>query len=391
MSKYTFTIQDLLRSTSKWQSMENYWTVPLPDDLIENTWTEFWNFDVAKDWQVFVADTRQVKNELTLNQNRLELAQASAARLSGKLNTLNASLSALTIEKNSISVVTSHSLADTQAGAASLTGDDKLERATKLQIAKINGDIATTQALLDIENANITKYQNEVDSYDAQIKALETAASDLNVASLQQFQKLFLQHFFDSESKYETPGLFKLRLKSWWGEFMPMYSNLLRESMGSNYFVTSHTLATHSALALGSSIDSSSQTNLNNDASSNNGANSGGTNANSNSNSANLDTPQDQLDLNLDNLEYATGVSRDNGKTHSNDLSTSIGENQGASLNTSDNSNTKRSNDNSTSQDETSARNEAITTIIGNWLSGGYSVYLDIFDKLDEHLFLQLF
>lgn len=191
-----------------------------------------------------------------------------------------------------------------------------------------------------------------------------------NEAAKTQFKKRFILHFYLYEIGYETTGAFKLSLQNWLNEYMPLYSQLLSKQQ-TDIFKTSE-----SEISSKNNGNSKNKT-LSNTQTAEEATAINNTNSASNLKTATTDTPQNNLGIDVDNLGYASQA----GNNKSTDEGSGSQNNSGR---TSANADQTQSAENvGESKTNSSARDKDIFAIIENWTNSNYSIYLDIFDKIE--------
>jgi len=191
-----------------------------------------------------------------------------------------------------------------------------------------------------------------------------------NEAAKIQFEKRFILHFYLYEIGYETPGAFKLALQNWLNEFMPLYSQLLAKQQTDIFItnegkITSKNSSTSKNKTLSNSQSAEESTAINN------------TNSASNLKTASTDTPQNVIGIDIDNLDYASQV----GNNKSTDEGSGAQNNSGRTSANADQ--LQDAINDGKSENESSSRNQDIFNIIKNWTDSNFSIYLDIFDKIE--------
>lgn len=202
---------------------------------------------------------------------------------------------------------------------------------------------------------------------------------EANEAAKIQFMKRFILHFYLYEIGYETPGAFKLQLQNWLNEYMPLYSQLLAKQVTDIFItnegkITSKNSNTSKNKTLSNSQTSEEATAINN------------TNAASDLKTATTDTPQNNLGIDVDNLGYASQA----GNNKSTDEGSGSQTNSGRSSANADQ--IQDAKNDGVSENDSIARNKDIFDIIKNWTDSNYSIYLDIFDKVEASgLFMMVY
>ena len=187
--------------------------------------------------------------------------------------------------------------------------------------------------------------------------------SEINKQTLIDFKKEFLIYFYNHTIGYETVLYFEDQLGSWLRRFMPRYIKLM-EGLNNDLFMTNDT----TTLSNGASI---TDTKSNSSDKTNSKSNDEGTTRNR---QAFSDTPQNQLDLDLDNINYASNVQVQDGKSTANGSASSDSTGKA-------DSNTKSNNENAS---RTRGRNADIFDIVAEWRESNYDQYLSIFNDIEQ-------
>ena len=186
---------------------------------------------------------------------------------------------------------------------------------------------------------------------------------DINKQTLIDFKKEFLIYFYNHTIGYETVLYFEDQLGSWFRRFMPRYIKLM-EATNLDLFMTNDTTTLSNGASITDTVSNS------NDKTSSK-SNDEGTTRNR---QAFSDTPQNQLDLDLDNVNYASNVQVQDGKSTANGSASSDSTGKA-------DSNTKSNNENAS---RTRGRNADIFDIVAEWRESNYDQYLSIFDDIEQ-------
>lgn len=193
------------------------------------------------------------------------------------------------------------------------------------------------------------------------------------------FMKQFVLHFYLYEIGYETPGAFKLQLQNWLNEYMPLYSQLLAKQ-------TTDIFVTNSGKVLSKNNSVSQNKTLSNAQTAEETTAANNTNSVSELRGAVSDTPQNNLLIDVDNLGYASSVNNNK----SSDEGSGAQTNSGRTASNADQ--LQNSKNNVFSETDSNFRNRDIFEIIKNWTDSNYSIYLDIFDKVEASgLFMMVY
>lgn len=193
------------------------------------------------------------------------------------------------------------------------------------------------------------------------------------------FMKRFVLHFYLYEIGYETPGAFKLQLQNWLNEYMPLYSQLLAKQ-------TTDIFVTNSGKVLSKNNSVSQNKTLSNAQTAEETTAANNTNSVSELRGAVSDTPQNNLLIDVDNLGYASSVNNNK----SSDEGSGAQTNSGRTASNADQ--LQNSKNNVFSETDSNFRNRDIFEIIKNWTDSNYSIYLDIFDKVEASgLFMMVY
>lgn len=202
---------------------------------------------------------------------------------------------------------------------------------------------------------------------------------EANDAAKIQFMKRFILHFYLYEIGYETPGAFKLQLQNWLNEYMPLYSQLLAKQV-TDIFIT------NSGKVLSKNNSVSQNKTLSNAQTAEETAAVNNTNSASELRGAVSDTPQNNLLIDVDNLGYASSVNNNKSTDEGSGAQTNSGR-------TSSNADQLQNSKNDVlSETDSAFRNRDVFDIIKNWTDSNYSIYLDIFDKVEASgLFMMVY
>lgn len=202
---------------------------------------------------------------------------------------------------------------------------------------------------------------------------------EINKQTLIDFKKEFLIYFYNHTIGYETVLYFEDQLGSWFRRFMPRYIKLM-EGMNNDLFMTNDmTTLSNGNSESDTRSDSEDHNHTVTDSNTKSTSHDDGTTRNR---QAFADTPQNELDIDIDNLNYASNVQVQDGKstadgkadseTHSDTQSDGTGK---------ANSNTKSNNENAS---RTRGRNADVFDIVSEWRESNYDQYLSIFDDIEQ-------
>lgn len=205
------------------------------------------------------------------------------------------------------------------------------------------------------------------------------------------FEKAFLEYFYMDEIGYQTPDAFLLQLGSFLRRKMPIYCQHWRKVLDEMYITqTGNVTGNVIGNAVGNSktndtrsTDSWSKSTTN--------ANSEGTGETTSVTRAGVsDTPQNELDINLDDIAYASQVNKQDNlstskSTGKNDSVTNT-EDHTVSVGASVSNNVNDTKTDSVTNNH--GRNKDIFDIYDEWIKSGYDLYTPLFkDAINEQLF----
>lgn len=201
-----------------------------------------------------------------------------------------------------------------------------------------------------------------------------------------EFEINFLESFYTKEINYYSPDAFYLHLGSFLRRKMPIHCQHMRAILEEMY-------VTQTGKVLGNSKGSSKNDDTRKTDSHGKSNTHNETNTENQSNTVNrgakTDTPQGYLDMNLDELDYATEVSKSDsnvkgtGKsisqtdTESEDHTVSVGNAQGATENSNTTDNYGRSKD--------------VFEIYDEWLKSGYDLFTPLYDEMMQEQIFMIF
>lgn len=236
--------------------------------------------------------------------------------------------------------------------------------------------------LTSIYPGGLPAFNPGVDSYEVADKTFENFFKEIrwpgyewnvfdgnpeaNAKSLADFKREFLIYFYHYDIGYETTGYFQDMLGSWFRRYMPRYIKLMQGSELDLFMTNDTTTLSNGASNTDTKSNSSDKTNST--------SNDTGTTRNR---QAFSDTPQSQLDLDLDNVNYASNVQVQDGKSTANGSASSDSTGKA-------DSNTKSNNENAS---RTRGRNADVFDIVAEWRESNYDNYLSIFDQIEEEGF----
>lgn len=236
--------------------------------------------------------------------------------------------------------------------------------------------------LTSIYPGGLPAFNPGVDSYEVADKTFETFFKEIrwpgyewnvfdgnpeaNAKSLADFKREFLIYFYHYDIGYETIGYFQDMLGSWFRRYMPRYIKLMQGSELDLFMTNDTTTLSNGASNTDTKSNSSDKTNST--------SNDTGTTRNR---QAFSDTPQSQLDLDLDDINYASNVQVQDGKSTANGSASSDSTGKA-------DSNTKSNNENAS---RTRGRNADVFDIVAEWRESNYDNYLSIFDQIEEEGF----
>lgn len=236
--------------------------------------------------------------------------------------------------------------------------------------------------LTSIYPGGLPAFNPGVDSYEVADKTFENFFKEIrwpgyewnvfdgnqeaNAKSLADFKREFLIYFYHYDIGYETTGYFQDMLGSWFRRYMPRYIKLMQGSELDLFMTNDTTTLSNGASNTDTKSNSSDKTNST--------SNDSGTTRNR---QAFSDTPQNQLDLDLDDINYASNVQVQDGKSTANGSASSDSTGKA-------DSNTKSNNENAS---RTRGRNADVFDIVAEWRESNYDNYLSIFDQIEEEGF----
>lgn len=193
---------------------------------------------------------------------------------------------------------------------------------------------------------------------------------EANEASLADFKKEVLIYFYHYNIGYETSNYFMDQLGSWFRRYMPRYIKLMQGAESDLFMTNDNTTFSNGKSQTKSLTNSDDHSNTKSDSKSHDE----GTTRNR---QAFSDTPQNELDLDIDAIDYASNVQVQDGKSSA-DGTAHTESNTDASGHS--NSFTDGTNDN---QSRTKGRNSDVFDIVSEWRDSNYDQYLSIFEQLE--------
>lgn len=193
---------------------------------------------------------------------------------------------------------------------------------------------------------------------------------EANEASLADFKKEVLIYFYHYNIGYETSNYFMDQLGSWFRRYMPRYIKLMQGAESDLFMTNDNTTFSNGKSQTKSLTNSDDHSNTKSDSNSHDE----GTTRNR---QAFSDTPQNELDLDIDAIDYASNVQVQDGKSSA-DGTAHTESNTDASGHS--NSITDGTNDN---QSRTKGRNSDVFDIVSEWRDSNYDQYLSIFEQLE--------
>lgn len=193
---------------------------------------------------------------------------------------------------------------------------------------------------------------------------------EANEASLADFKKEVLIYFYHYNIGYETSNYFMDQLGSWFRRYMPRYIKLMQGAESDLFMTNDNTTFSNGKSQTKSLTNSDDHSNTKSDSKSHDE----GTTRNR---QAFSDTPQNELDLDIDAIDYASNVQVQDGKSSA-DGTAHTESNTDASGHS--NSITDGTNDN---QSRTKGRNSDVFDIVSEWRDSNYDQYLSIFEQLE--------
>lgn len=196
----------------------------------------------------------------------------------------------------------------------------------------------------------------------------------------EQFEKNLLEFFYMKEYGYQTPDAFILQLGSFLRRKMPVFCRHWRAILDEMYITSTGNITGNT---VGTSINNDKRTTDSWGDSKNH--NETTTDTNSIVKGAALDTPLEDLDIDMNNPEYASMLNKTDTNTNSksisdtennyNDHSMSVGN---ATGNTTSNNTT-----------DNYARNKDVFDIYDQWISSGYDLFTPLYkEMMNEQLFV---
>lgn len=199
-----------------------------------------------------------------------------------------------------------------------------------------------------------------------------------DIAFKEEFEKTFLEFFYMKEIGFQTPSAFYLELGNFLRRKMPIYCNHWRYLLEEMY-------VTHTGNVQGSTTSGDSRTIDSWGKSETNTTTRGTADTEGVSRAGISDTPQNELDLNLDNIDYASQVNKSETKTHNQ----STGESNSVT-NTEDHTVNKGNSVGNSITDNT-GRSKDVFDIYKQWITSGYDLFTPLFhDCLKEQIFMTL-
>lgn len=205
-----------------------------------------------------------------------------------------------------------------------------------------------------------------------------------DIAFKEEFERSFLEYFFMKEYGYQTPDAFILQLGSFLRRKMPIYCQHWRMILDEMYITqTGNTKGN----VTGNTVNNDSRVTGSKSRSLNHSDSSGTTDAKSVNRSGVSNTPQNELDIDLDNISYASQVQKaDNAsntnttgksrsESHSGDYTASLGDAKTDSI--------------TDSITNTQGRSKDVFDIYDEWVKSGYDLFTPLFkEMMKEEIFV---
>lgn len=185
----------------------------------------------------------------------------------------------------------------------------------------------------------------------------------------QEFQKSFLEYFYMKEIGFQTPTAFYLELGNFLRRKLPIYTTHWKYILDEMYLTST-----------ANSVGNTSSKNDNKVQSLSNSSGTTTTTAANNSDATTLsgqaDTPQNELDLDLNNMKFASQV----GKTNAKNKADSNGQSESSSETSDQTTNAGTASGESVSSHE--SRNKDVFDIYSQWISSGFDLFTPIFEEI---------
>lgn len=204
----------------------------------------------------------------------------------------------------------------------------------------------------------------------------------------EEFERAFLERFMMSEINYKTPQAFYLQLGSFLRRKMPIYTTHWRHILNEMYITNTFNTVGNT---VGNTVQSDARTTGDKARTDTEGTTDSKTHsdANSVSRAGVVDTPQNDLDIDLDHLHFVTQVNKSDSKsssdgtahgvnkghTESGDYNVSVGNNESDTVT-----------DNVT---DNKGRNKDVFEIYDQWIQSGYDLFTPVFkEMMRDQLFI---
>jgi hypothetical protein len=186
------------------------------------------------------------------------------------------------------------------------------------------------------------------------------------------FKKMFLEHFYMREIGYQTVDAFLLELGNFFRRKLPTYSLSWREILEGMYATNTNENKSNNTMTSNGDTDGWSTSD---------GEGHSKSVADQLGQSGVSDTPQNELNLDVHDIDYATSVTNSESKS---------GSQSDNSSHTTGHTNTKSTNESVSANDgESKGRNTDVFSIYSKWVESGYDLFTPLFrEVMREQIFL---
>lgn len=200
----------------------------------------------------------------------------------------------------------------------------------------------------------------------------------------EEFEKSFLEYFYMKEINYQTPTAFYLALGSFLRRKMPIYTTHWRMVLEEMYITQTGNVTGN---VIGNAVNNDRRTIDSWGKSTTVADSTGESDTDSVARGGLSDTPQNNLDINLNNLNYASQVNKSDSKTHNE----TIGHNESVTDTEDHTVNVGHAVGDTTTDSITDnfGRNKDVFEIYDQWITSGYDLFTPLFQEMmKEQIFL---
>lgn len=200
----------------------------------------------------------------------------------------------------------------------------------------------------------------------------------------EKFEHDFLEYFYMKEIGFQTPDAFILTLGSFLRRKLPVYCQHWRKILDEMYITqTGHVTGN----VEGNTKNASSRDTGSKSRSQNHSETDSNTTSKSVSRAGVSDTPQNNLDINLDDIAYASNVNKSDSNSESNATTKSDSENHSGDYTVSVGS--EKGNAVTDSVSDNYGRSKDVFDIYNEWITSGYDLFTPLFkDAVNEQIFV---